>query len=399
MLSKPIYKRITFLIIILITLLFVALLPNKNILEVDDNHSSLIANRKENKNTIDLTSVSTQKASVTSSNPEQDRNHNYIVECKKPPALTLSQIEAFNIPNNQTIMSRLSESEAFEPRLAFALALPLAMFGQGKFGQDPSSDKTKKDKISLLESLLLENKKTKMLHYFLVSECIVSLEQQQCPEKVFNEAIVHSSDNAAFWLQMASHAANTNNESEVVYALKQLIAAPNHNEFWADTIDLFDASLEMAGVAHTESRLTMSIGYAAALSLTSNPGLFKFCRENTSNRADLAQLCLDAGRKQLSGAKTFLGHSIGATLQKVVHEQLGQLEMARKIEETSNKLSRFSASEFRASQLMSFDAELQQFWLSKLRLFGESESFELVAKEAIRLSSNPDYDPCPNGKL
>ena len=200
------------------------------------------------------------------------------------------------------------------------------------------------------------------------------------------------------WLQSAVLEARNENVAGVISALEQVVAAQEYNSYWAESIEVFDKALQSIGIENAQRQTVASIGYSAAVAIAPVHKLFQLCRAQAQARADLAQVCIDAGKRMAFDSKTLLNQSIGYGLQEAVYKALGDTDNETRISKLSSDNLTMPNYFIEASELMMHDSNLHRYWFEQLKLFGEKEAFRLSTEEAIRLSSDPDYDPCQVSK-
>jgi len=311
----------------------------------------------------------------------------FIVECTEGSYQYLEKDER----TTKDFLNIFKNSENPTSNLAYALSLNNSLLKR-EFDLEKSNRTTK------LVDLIKASDKKSLVHYFLVAGCNENNNLELCDETIIPQALADDSSNGALWLEIASYEASRNNTDGFEFAVSQIIASPNYNEYWADSIEIFNDALTDAGVTHHGSRVIRSIGFSAALTLFSTQGIFTACVNNSIQRPDIAQMCIDVGARMVSESKTWLSKVLGYALQKKVLIALGEETKADKIDKLLNANSLYSDLETKTSSLMIFDQELNDYWFTNLKLFGETKAIELATIEAIRLSRNPDYDPCPKNR-
>ena len=147
------------------------------------------------------------------------------------------------------------------------------------------------------------------------------------------------------------------------------------------------------------TRQISAIGYSAALVLPNFKTLLNFCRENSTQRADIANACLTMGTRQFLSGENLIEQHIGLETQKLVYEQQNNLEEAKKVETLTQEFRKATARLVNSHNLVLHDKSLNKYWWENILLYGETKALQLTYAEAVRLSSDPNYDPCPNGKI
>lgn len=220
-----------------------------------------------------------------------------------------------------------------------------------------------------LEELIEKEPDNELVQFLYFSKCSIPSKDSKCLTKSVN-SITLDVENGALWLQLANIAAAKKDLNEFTTALENTISAPTFNDYWADTIHLFDQALLENGFTDKISRrifaTIMSSAQASDLSK-----LVIYCGDMSSHRADVAQLCADAGVRISSQAKTILSESIGYTLQITAFKALGENEKAKSLRKIKNQANLISKHDIVASNLILFDEELLDYWYHNLKIHGE----------------------------
>lgn len=251
----------------------------------------------------------------------------------------------------------------------------------------------KEESMKLLERILEQDQANKLAQFLYFSKCSLAPKLSKCSINSSNE-ITLDSDNGALWLQIANVEAAKANLEGFTTALENTISAPTFNEYWAETIQLFDQAFLENGYNHKTSRMINAVGFSSALA-SGISELTMYCKKLASKRADIAQLCADAGGIIKSQAKTSFLELTGYSLQITALEALGEVDQAISLRKEKREIYPLSEHQIAVSNLLLFDEELIDYWFEKLKIHGEKKANLLLIDEAIRLSSNPNYNPCP----
>jgi hypothetical protein len=335
------------------------------------------------------TSENTTTELKQSSKDESAENKSPILACKPGWGDLWKSDEGDLLSEPEDVKNAFKTNTDFSAQFAYALSyVDKAVESEGAKEIETES------RINLLLALMDEQPHSKMLNYFLISQCNGERDNSRCVDGLFERAKNNDTNNGAIWIQTAIFEAENENIAGAISALEQVSVANEFDSYWADSIELFDQALQSIGIENEQRRVVASIGYAAAVAIAPTHKLFELCRDQAPLRADLAQVCIDAGRRMAFDSKTLLNQSIGYGLQKVVYKALGDTENETKVSKLRDDNMEMPKHFVEASELMMHDLSLHRYWFEQLKLFGEKESFRLSTEEAIRLSSNPDYDPC-----
>ena len=233
----------------------------------------------------------------------------------------------------------------------------------------------------------------KLLAQSFAKECGTNKDISTCLNTSEDLISKYDSSNGASWFSLASLHSKIGDKEKVIVALNNIISSPEYNDYWGEMVETYDKAYSSIGLVEKQARVFAAIGMAAAKVLPSVSPLFKFCKEQSKNRADIAQLCIDAGRRIESGSKISVGQAIGFALQKTVYDALGLKNESDRVEIELLK-SRTSINWYSIEPLMYKDEELFGYWYHSMLQLGEIEAQRLVYLEAVRKSKDPNYDPC-----
>ncbi len=315
----------------------------------------------------------------------------YIVQCKDPYAFFDSYSEESVEKMQDKIFEAWSISSEFEQQLAIALVhtnlKAITLNGQATKHKHNHTD---------LFQLVKDFPNSKLAHYFLVAHCA---EITNCEASVFDTALAQDPYNGALWRLIAIRDASAGDVEATLLAIENSIAAANFDSYWGETMHLFEQALASSVEMNELTRRISAIGYSAALVLPNFKTLLDFCREHSTQRADIANACLAMGMRQFLSGKNLIEHHMGLETQKLVYEQQHNLEEAKRIEVLVQEFRKATTRLTTAHSVVLHDKDLNQHWWENILLYGETKALELAYAEAARLSRDPTYDPCPNGKI
>jgi tetratricopeptide (TPR) repeat protein len=317
------------------------------------------------------------------SNITNNRLNDYIKECDSDVALEYFESYAQNqdVDKPEYWAKQFNANQDFNSQFAFALV------------NDWQQLDSQYTRLSELSNKVPANKH---LNYQLLSSCLFNAKSENCAIEAFEKAIDLDPTNGAVWYQKALYESEQNNIQGVIGALTQLMISTRYTSYWYDSIKMFDRAIEVNGYEHAGSRLTLSVGFAAALNMNSPTKLFNMCKELSVERADFAQLCISSGEVIAQNANTLLDQTFGLHLQQVAYASLGEPEKAKEVDE-QKKIRFKQTNEWynpKINALMMHDPNLVEYWYQQAKLVGETELAHAIFNEALRLSSYPDYDPC-----
>ncbi len=350
---------------------------NQQLNSVSDNSTELAPEELSPFDSIPDKNLDTNSPSLEESNNKKVQS-NYIVNCDNHP---------FSGDDPSLIKYKASkQSEIFKADLSYT----------GRLANALSATFTNKetDVEQALYDLRSEFPFRPLLDFHLLSRCVSEEPESYCNEKLIDSLLETNQTNGAVWLRKAAIDLHNQDLKQALVALKQISASPNYNDYWAENIELFDRALLQAEIYNPVIRIVPAIGFAAGTSLTPIGSVIQTCKNLSTSRADIGQLCLDAGKRITDGARSRIEYSYGVSLQRAALDINDDKSFRNTLEKEYKKTMAGSKLTIDAQKLMLHDSELLDFWLGQLKLFGELKAESALVAEAIRLSSNLKYSPC-----
>ena len=279
------------------------------------------------------------------------------------------------------LLAKLSlESENSQIRLA-------SLFNQ-------SGDLPKK--LETLAGFVRKSQWSKLAFSRLLVTCGRYENFEVCDSKAIEQMSEVDSGNGSMWLNLAVLRLKFKDTLGAIDALELATNSPEFNEYWSESISLMDNALLAAGLNNPVERTELTMKLSANGFYPNTLEVTDFCAQNAGERADLAVLCLELGKRLYQSTKTTISRNIGVALQQEIYRKLGDAASAEELEATKTSLNQiFSGKKLnKASELMLWDSQLLDFWFQQVRIFGELKAYSLLVEEAERLSKDPNYDPC-----
>ncbi|WP_019029797.1 hypothetical protein [Colwellia piezophila] len=276
----------------------------------------------------------------------------------------------------------LAKSNAAEDKLAYVL---FSAYTQ----QTPQLD--------LLQNYLQEYPDNQLALMDLIGECSKNLQHNTCSQVQFDRLSKVDSNNAALWLQIANfHAANGDKQA-TLNAIQKANKATQFNDYYYHYLSLFMQVSKGAIDINDKQRLITGIGIQAARSIWISD-LSNFCTSVDNLANDKNHACLTLGQLMEEEGKHLVVNLIGMGIQSKIYQAENNDELLKQLSTRKETLwnPRVSQLNFDASNLMIADEKLFQYWLSNALIYGEVKAANMLIKEAILLSKNPDYNPCAN---
>jgi len=312
-----------------------------------------------------------------------------ILDCGKE-AFEEEQIKLLKeFSDSKKLLSELKNKSSFSSKLAYIINNISTNANKAKTTEEI------REYLTPFQELINLPDNPKLAHLLRLSQCHLGGQGNQCSDKMISEAKENNSSNAALWFQIAIIESSKGNSEQLIEALRHVISAPNFDSYWSDNMYSYNKSLEEIGISNNSTRMLLTIGMDAASQIAPFGKLLKFCSSQSPVNAEVAEICLAVGNRLFSSSKTFMHKSIGISLQKATYSALEDKINLKKVSDSPWQSDTYTDEFFDALQLAVFDQELAGYWFSQLQTFGEVKTNELLIEEAIRLSSDPDYNPCP----
>lgn len=230
----------------------------------------------------------------------------------------------------------------------------------------------------------------------LLGQCERQPEHNACGESLLKQVIKHHGSNGAYWLQIANYYAKQGKTDAILEALRNAINAPYFDEDYFDSIRLFLEASEGELEQPFAVRATTAWGYQAAEPLYVGQVL-AYCFTHNKQAAQGTNLCLDLAETLQSRSKIILNRNIASALthrSKLLNED-EENALKDKVEWEQKHVDLLSDDYFHAANLSFFDSTLFYQHLEILEQVGEEQAINFLTNEAITLSKNPYYNPCP----
>lgn len=307
------------------------------------------------------------------------RGDSYIAECdKKIKSANLNKSDTDDILNSpERLTLALAESDQMESQIAHALTI----------NTDSASESNER-----LKALAREYPANKLLSFDLLLSC--TLAGGHCERELIDNAVALDNQNGAVWFLMATLELKNNNAELAVEALLEAARAPVYQTYWTEHFAMFEQAFSQIGAAQKIDVQSAAMGVMAAKVMPNYGPVIKFCRAAELDRAEVLDACLEMGQQLAIQKSTMLNHIIGIALQEAIYKKLqddgkvAELVEARKAFDESRKLST------KAMALVFNNKQRMSNWLTELKDSGEFSADEYIINEAIRLSADPDFDPC-----
>ena len=206
--------------------------------------------------------------------------------------------------------------------------------------------------------------------------------------------------NGIAWMQVARSRLRRSDEAGALDALRNAASAASFEDNFAEHVLMFDRALAASAGLASHEALEDAFGFAAAMVNTSYI-ITTDCRERSGDSAEWQDLCLRLGERLEHGSRTFMGRSIGLSMQTNMYELAGdtrrQKQVADRHEEKRREYFDLMPDTQRAADLR--DAVVVRKYLELLVASDEITAMAYLGSEAERLVAeidNTQQPTCPD---
>jgi len=251
------------------------------------------------------------------------------------------------------------------------------------------------ERFNLLLNYKNKHTETPSLMMDIIGRC--SGREISCDDSLIEQAIELDGNNSALWLLLANYYFEKKNIDSALKAMDSAVRASDFNDFYYDDVSLYvrtSKGLLDVPLAH---RVISGIGILAAKPLWISE-VAHFCLNSENLTAQQNYLCLETGKLMEHNASLSIANMIGVQFQEKAYEREGNDELLASIKLHANKMEAWSTTHNDSFVLSTFDEGLFLYWLDSAMHYGESKAQQMLIEEAITLSKNEYYNPCPQYK-
>ena len=211
---------------------------------------------------------------------------------------------------------------------------------------------------------------------------------------VEENAISADGDNGMMWVQVASRRLADGREAEAIDAIRNAIASPRFDTYFAGQVELLDRSLATVTNWSFGERVVHS-----SESVSVSPANFHLIRAQCDNTSAgvWPELCDQLGQRMVAGNVDLQTKILGSSLRAGVLNRIGDVDGARAVEtelaELNAEQDRLLSDMSLLNLILSDEAVLRDF-LSVSQSYGEAEAIRRLEDHADRLRVTPGYDQC-----
>ena len=312
---------------------------------------------------------------------EDDRGNNpanNIAECQQTgvvPIIDYSETQQEQL--KEQLAYNMEQNGSFESRLTSLLS---------------GSTLSLEQQLVQLRELSKEHPENKLASYDFLSFC--TTQANSCDSSEITRSAALDYQNGAVWMLVASYELANSSPERAEAAMLEAAHAPLYNEYWAEHFSIFESAFAQAGLNDDQLKLIGTIGYGALIPLPNFKPLVTYCENAGPDEADKLDICLILGRRMMESQSTIVGYLIGLSIQEKVQSKYGR---EGKLPELANLRKEFEILYKQIGKAMDLFWRNQRRltdWQNKHKAHGEVEAYRFAVGEAIRLSSDPDFDPC-----
>jgi len=231
-----------------------------------------------------------------------------------------------------------------------------------------------------------------LVSYDLLSSCTTA--ESACERSIIDEGITLDSQNGAVWLLSSLYELNNNNIELATTSLLEAANAPVYEEYWGEHFSVFESALSQAGAGNDLPVQIAAMGYVASAPLPNFNVLVNFCKNTHLNRGDILEACLSMGRQLVNSKSTMLSHFIGFSLQEAVYKKQNNETQISQVSTVRKELLKTIGLSEKANNLAWQSSQRTYDWIQQIKTMGELAATEYIVDEAIKLSADPNFDPC-----
>ncbi|MCL1077508.1 hypothetical protein D5R81_04375 [Parashewanella spongiae] len=312
---------------------------------------------------------------TTSDDKNSAQSSHYIAECTDLDKLaineSLNEIDNELLIDSDKFVEALKQSTKLESEIAHALI---------------------NNSVTELQSLQEQNPNNKFISYNLISACLTA--KAECEARLFADARSLDEQNGAVWFLSALNELKNSNTEKFTEFLIEASNAPIYEEYWRDYFSLFESAYSHVGVGNSPQTQIATLGYIAAFSLPAYKPLVDFCESIELERLEVLDACSNIGQRFTSNSSNILSSYIGLAIQQKVAERYNDDKRLVQIEHTKHEYDKMMGLSGKAMSLTLQSRKRTSEWLQQYKSLGEFASTQYVIEEAIKLSADPDFDPC-----
>lgn len=368
-------------LIVLILVTFLIISRNVDIdtdtAKLDENALFIKKNDIGKENTeVSLLDVNVEPQTHPDLSSEVNTNDDFIISCESSKTYEEHLNEFKN--NAQNHLKSFKDSTVKEHKLAYILS---------------NTNAKELSRVESLKKFVDEFPQSKLGNWMLLTAC-GALESNRCDDSLELDAITENGDNAALWFNIANLRAKRNDIEGVVGAIQEGLTAPHYNEYWSEQVALVENVLQDTTPLSYIERVIGAMEVAGGGIWHAD--VLDFCREH-SNRVDIAEACLGLGEKLAKTSKTIILKIFGLAIQDSFYKAHNNDSELVALREQTDKLNEWltGKSWAKANKLKLYDENLTRGWIEKVKSEGELAASEYVIEEALRLSRDNNYNPCP----
>ena len=212
--------------------------------------------------------------------------------------------------------------------------------------------------------------------------------------------IAAGKSNGIAWVQVAISRLDRSDEAGALDALRNASTAVSFEDNRAEHVLMFDRALAASAGLTSYQALEDAFGFAAAM-VNSSYGISIHCGKRGGNSAEWQDLCLRLGERLEHDSRTFMGKSIGLSLQTNMYELAGDTRRQKQVADRHEEKRReyFDLMPDTQSAARVRDAVVVRKYLELLVASDELTAMAYLGSEVERLAAEIDntrQPTCPD---
>ncbi len=365
---------VTGALLLLITIIIYFLFQNSQSIDdkvsqekTEDNISSRIKTSLDKK-------IQIEEGIVSKLSNENNKTEDYIVKCEWKDLNTEENKQKWK-NSRLNVFEYLKQSKLENDKLLYAL---------------DSFNKKNKSNLLLLSEFIKEYPYNSFGQYSFLNQCLEQSDNPLCLNADSPEIQTLAEDNGYIWVNLALLRNARNQKEPALKALKKSLDSLIINTYQREYMKLYYEASLAAGEENDLFTRSNAFDFSVTIPEPGFSALSQFCKVEPLNTQIKINLCFEVTKAMATRGDTLILRSLGRDIHKRFKPELKKNKSELKGKVYSKEMLQF----LKASNLMLHDAILDEYWFDAVIKHGEIQAQKMTIEEAIRLSKNPNYNPC-----
>lgn len=244
-------------------------------------------------------------------------------------------------------------------------------------------------KISELKSDFPDNP---IITYDFLSLC--TMKGADCNSIEVERSISMHEHNGAISLLSVLYNLRNNNMEKAIDGMINSSNAPVFEEYWEEHLPILENALMLSDDVDILPNQIAATKLMSSIPMPSYSPLVKLCKQSSADSIELQEACLNVGKKLTEAKGTLIGHLIGLALQRSIYEENQNTDEIIELEKRKEKIFDTMMKFDQAMELTLRSSQMTADWLQEIKYSGEGNASIYIVNEALRLSSDPNFNPC-----